>query len=223
VRFKKLPNETRNLLGYLVEVRACGFGILVQSNPLLDPSNCGESKGDRFNLQPQQFLDKLSGNAGAKQHQDDHCVEQVLNLGHALGAVVKASLDAFVPAGANGFMDAQTLVRFCGKFMGCFHLSLTWGFFFWLILGFVLQSLNQLKHLLVGACSKIGKDVVQDWRGDDQFIHVFLKWLGWFGRQVLLLESQLPLQAPQQLLSLVQTPQQAQPQPLQALQRLAQE
>jgi hypothetical protein len=50
VRFKKLPDEPRNLFGYFVEVRACSLGIFVQRNALLDTSNCGESEGNWFNF-----------------------------------------------------------------------------------------------------------------------------------------------------------------------------
>ena len=68
MRLKELPDEPRYLLGYLVEVRPCGFGVLVQRNPLLDTGNRGKRKGDRFNLQPQQLFDKLASNTRSKQH-----------------------------------------------------------------------------------------------------------------------------------------------------------
>jgi len=50
LRFKELPNESRNFFSYLVEVRACGFGIFVQRNALLNSSNCSESEGDWLNF-----------------------------------------------------------------------------------------------------------------------------------------------------------------------------
>ena len=57
-------------------------------------------------LQPQHLFDKLSGHAGAKQHNSDQDVQQVLDLRHALGTFVKASLDAFVPLGADSLVNA---------------------------------------------------------------------------------------------------------------------
>jgi hypothetical protein len=50
MRFKELPNEPRNLLGYFVKVRARSFGILVQSNTLLNTCNGSERKGDGFHI-----------------------------------------------------------------------------------------------------------------------------------------------------------------------------
>jgi hypothetical protein len=50
MRFKKLPNEPRNFFSYFVEVRACGFGIFVQRNALLNAGNCCKSEGNWFNF-----------------------------------------------------------------------------------------------------------------------------------------------------------------------------
>jgi hypothetical protein len=57
---------------------------------LLDGGNAGvggKEDADRVNLQPQDFLDQLSGKAWAKQHSSDNDVKQVLNPRHALVAI----------------------------------------------------------------------------------------------------------------------------------------
>ena len=41
----------------------------------------------KSSLQSEQFADEFSPNAGAEQDHDDHRIQQVLNLGHALVAI----------------------------------------------------------------------------------------------------------------------------------------
>jgi len=67
---KEFTDVTRNLHcdgGDILSDRLC---ILVKRHTLLDRSNGGKGKCERINLQPQKFLDKLTGNARAKQNTD---------------------------------------------------------------------------------------------------------------------------------------------------------
>ena len=55
--------------------------------------------------EPEDLLDELSRNTGAKQDGSDHPIEQVFDLGHALFASVERMIDLLVTLGADGFMD----------------------------------------------------------------------------------------------------------------------
>jgi hypothetical protein len=94
---------------------------------LLDASNCGKGKGDRLNLQPQKFLDKVSRYPRTQQHSQDDYIQEVLNPGHALGAIVKTRLDALVPLGANCLVNAQALVSLGSQFLNRFHVITPFG------------------------------------------------------------------------------------------------
>ena len=42
-----------------------------------------------FMSEAQNLFNKLAGNAGAKQHANDHPIQEVFNLGHALVAITQ--------------------------------------------------------------------------------------------------------------------------------------
>jgi hypothetical protein len=57
---------------------------------LLDGGNAsvgGKEDAEWINLQPQNFLNQLTGKAWAKQHSNNNNVKQVLNPRHALVAI----------------------------------------------------------------------------------------------------------------------------------------
>jgi hypothetical protein len=65
-------------------------------------------------LHPKNSFYKVGGNAGAKQHSQDEYIQEILNLGHALGTIIEAGLNALVPLGADCFVNTQTLVGLGG-------------------------------------------------------------------------------------------------------------
>lgn len=70
---------------------------------------------------PQDLFDELSRHPWAKQHADNYPIQEVLNLVHALSAVVEPRLDTLVSLSADCFVNAQTLVRFRGEFFYISH------------------------------------------------------------------------------------------------------
>lgn len=64
---------------------------------------------------PKYLFKHFSRHSGAKKHSQDHHVQQVLDLGHALVSFTQRTIYAVVSFCANGFMH--------GKFsLHCFHL-----------------------------------------------------------------------------------------------------
>jgi len=76
----------------LFDLNKSFLGLFVKLTPFFDGSNASVSSkedADRINLQPQDFFDKLSRKAWAKQHGSDQHVKQILNPRHALVAIGK--------------------------------------------------------------------------------------------------------------------------------------
>lgn len=101
-------------------------------------------------LQPQDFLYEISGYTWAEEYGSNHDVELNLDGAHASLSPVHGLFDIAIPFGANSFMH--------GEFCFCsFHWSFRsrrFGLFF----GFLLDSLYDLKHFRVWACSKVLQD-----------------------------------------------------------------
>ena len=55
----------------------------------------------------QKFFNKLASHAGAKQHTDDHPIQEVFNLGHALVAITQRTVNAVVSLSADSFVNSQ--------------------------------------------------------------------------------------------------------------------
>jgi len=67
-------------------------------------------------LYPQNLFDELASDAGAEQHADDHPIQEVLNLRHALVPITQGSVDTAVSFTAYGFMHGELSLH-------CFHLQ----------------------------------------------------------------------------------------------------
>jgi hypothetical protein len=61
--------------------------------------------------QPQDFFDELSSNAGAEQHTNDHPIQEVLNLCHALVPIAQRTIYAVVSFKADSFMHGKSSLR----------------------------------------------------------------------------------------------------------------
>ncbi len=60
---------------------------------------------------PQKLFDELASNARPKQDADDHPIQEVLNLCHALVSLAQRSLYAVVSFEANSFMHGKSSLR----------------------------------------------------------------------------------------------------------------
>ena len=58
-------------------------------------------------LKPQKLFDELASDSGAKKHTDDHPIQEVLNLGHALVPITQRTIYAVVSFSADGFVDGK--------------------------------------------------------------------------------------------------------------------
>jgi len=61
--------------------------------------------------QPQDFFDEFARNARPEQDADDHPIQKVLNLRHALISLTQRSLYAVVSFKANSFMHGKSSLR----------------------------------------------------------------------------------------------------------------
>jgi len=58
-------------------------------------------------LKPQNLFDELPRDAGAEQHTDDHPIQKVLNLRHALVPITQGAIYAVVALRADSFMHGK--------------------------------------------------------------------------------------------------------------------
>ena len=58
-------------------------------------------------LYPQDLFNELPSDAGAEQHTDDHPIQEVLNLRHALVPIPQRAIYAVIALRADGFMYSE--------------------------------------------------------------------------------------------------------------------
>ena len=61
-------------------------------------------------LQPQNLFDEFASNARPEQNANNHPIQEVLNLGHALVPITQRAINAVVAFGTDGFMHGKLCV-----------------------------------------------------------------------------------------------------------------
>ena len=56
---------------------------------------------------PQKLLHKISRNTGAEQHTQNHPIQEVLDLAHALVTITQRAVNTVVPLRADSFVNRQ--------------------------------------------------------------------------------------------------------------------
>jgi hypothetical protein len=102
VGIKKFTDVTRNFHCDVGDIFGSRFAILVKRYGLLDSGNSGKGSGERINLQPQNFFNKLASHARPKQDAHNHRIQQVFDPCHALVAIGKRPLNSRIPFTTNG-------------------------------------------------------------------------------------------------------------------------
>ena len=57
--------------------------------------------------QPQKLLHKVCRDTGAEQHAQNHPIQEVLNLAHALVTITQRAVNTVVPLRADSFVNRQ--------------------------------------------------------------------------------------------------------------------
>ena len=99
---KKFTDVTRNLHCDVADIFGSRFAILVKRYGLFNGTNSGKGCGERINLKPQDFFNKLTSHARPKQDAHNHRIQQVFDPSHALVAIGKRLLNSRIPFTTNG-------------------------------------------------------------------------------------------------------------------------